>query len=110
MESENGATSVSWNGQIIQYILYDYPPLVQQLQIMPFVQIFVVAVFIIVGFTGVLIGFVVMTMKEPGRHHSEKKGVPLSVVGQYLKSHQSTYICLLLGTSVYFIAYLAYLA
>ncbi|MFH2056043.1 MAG: HAMP domain-containing sensor histidine kinase, partial [bacterium] len=52
MERENGATPVTWNGQIIQYILFDYPPLVQQLQIMPIVEIGVVAVFLLVGFLG----------------------------------------------------------
>ncbi len=52
MLEENGATPVTWNGQVIQYILFDYPPLVQQLQIMPIVEIAVVAVFLIVGFLG----------------------------------------------------------
>jgi signal transduction histidine kinase len=52
MEQENGATPVTWSGEIIQYILFDYPPLVQQLQIMPIVEIGVVAVFLIVGFLG----------------------------------------------------------
>lgn len=52
MEHENGVTPVSWNGEVIQYILYDYPPLVQQLQAMPFIEIGVVGVFLIVGFVG----------------------------------------------------------
>lgn len=52
MESMNGATPVTWHGQVIQYILFDYPPLVQQLQIMPIVEIGVVAVFLLVGFFG----------------------------------------------------------
>jgi signal transduction histidine kinase len=52
MEQANGETPVSWNGQVIQYILYDYPPLVQQLQLMPFIEIGVVGVFLIVGFVG----------------------------------------------------------
>ena len=38
--------------KIIQYILYDYPPLVQQLQAMPLIEIGVVGVFLIVGFVG----------------------------------------------------------
>ncbi len=49
---ENGETPVAWNGQIIQYILYDYPPLVRQLQLMPIIEIAVVGVFLIVGFVG----------------------------------------------------------
>lgn len=52
MQLENGATSVTWNGRVIQYILFDYPPLVYQLQVMPLVEIGVVAVFLIVGFLG----------------------------------------------------------
>lgn len=49
---DNGETPVKWNGQIIQYILYDYPPLVKQLQVMPMIEIGVVGVFLIVGFVG----------------------------------------------------------
>ncbi len=45
-------TSVSWDGQVIQYILFDYPPLVRQLQLMPLIEIAVVGVFLIVGFVG----------------------------------------------------------
>ncbi len=52
MVAANGETPVEWNGQVIQYILYDYPPLVQQLQLMPFIEIGVVGVFLIVGFVG----------------------------------------------------------
>lgn len=52
MLHDNGETSVTWNGQIIQYILYDYPPLVKQLQVMPMIEIGVVGVFLIVGFVG----------------------------------------------------------
>jgi signal transduction histidine kinase len=52
MEAENGVTPVSWNGETIQYILYDYPPLVRQLQVMPLIEIGVVGVFLIVGFVG----------------------------------------------------------
>lgn len=52
MLNENGETPVAWNGQIIQYILYDYPPLVRQLQLMPIIEIAVVGVFLIVGFVG----------------------------------------------------------
>lgn len=52
MLAENGETPVSWNGQVIQYILYDYPPLVRQLQLMPIIEIAVVGVFLIVGFIG----------------------------------------------------------
>lgn len=52
MMEENGETPVAWDGQVIQYILYDYPPLVQQLQLMPFIEIGVVGVFLIVGFVG----------------------------------------------------------
>lgn len=52
MLRENGETPVAWNGQVIQYILYDYPPLVQQLQLMPIIEIAVVGVFLIVGFVG----------------------------------------------------------
>ena len=52
MESLNGETPVEWNGEVIQYILYDYPPLVQQLQLMPLIEIGVVGVFLIVGFVG----------------------------------------------------------
>lgn len=52
MQSENGETPVAWNGQVIQYILYDYPPLVRQLQLMPIIEIAVVGVFLIVGFVG----------------------------------------------------------
>ena len=52
MLRENGETPVAWNGQIIQYILYDYPPLVRQLQLMPIIEIAVVGVFLIVGFVG----------------------------------------------------------
>lgn len=49
---DNGETPVSWNGQIIQYILYDYPPLVRQLQLMPVIEISVVAIFLIAGYVG----------------------------------------------------------
>ena len=52
MLNENGETPVAWNGQIIQYILYDYPPLVRQLQLMPIIEIAVGGVFLIVGFVG----------------------------------------------------------
>ena len=52
MLNENGEPPVAWNGQIIQYILYDYPPLVRQLQLMPIIEIAVVGVFLIVGFVG----------------------------------------------------------
>jgi signal transduction histidine kinase len=49
---DNGETPVKWDGQIIQFILYDYPPLVKQLQVMPIIEIGVVGVFLIVGFVG----------------------------------------------------------
>ena len=52
MLHDNGETPVKWDGQIIQYILYDYPPLVKQLQVMPIIEIGVVGVFLIVGFVG----------------------------------------------------------
>jgi signal transduction histidine kinase len=52
MLHDNGETPVKWDEQIIQYILYDYPPLVKQLQVMPVIEIGVVGVFLIVGFVG----------------------------------------------------------
>ncbi len=52
MVSDGRETPVAWHGQIIQYILYDYPPLFRQLQLMPVIEISVVAVFLIVGFVG----------------------------------------------------------
>jgi signal transduction histidine kinase len=52
MEQENGVTAVTWDDRVIQYIVFDYPPLVSQLQVMPFVEIGVVAVFLLVGFAG----------------------------------------------------------
>lgn len=50
--ADSRETPVAWHGQVIQYILYDYPPLVRQLQLMPVIEIAVVAVFLIVGFVG----------------------------------------------------------
>jgi signal transduction histidine kinase len=52
MLHDNGETPVKGGGQIIQYVLYDYPPLVNQLQVMPVIEIGVVGVFLIVGFVG----------------------------------------------------------
>ncbi len=52
MIHDNGEIPVQWDGQIIQYILYDYPPLVNQLQLMPIIEIGVVGVFLVVGFVG----------------------------------------------------------
>ncbi len=52
MLQDNGETPVKYDEQIIQYILYDYPPLVKQLQVMPMIEIGVVGIFLIVGFVG----------------------------------------------------------
>ncbi len=52
MQELNGVTPVTWDGHVIQYILFDYPPLVNQLQVMPLIEIGVVAIFLIVGFLG----------------------------------------------------------
>ena len=52
MLHDNGETPVKYGDQIIQYIVYDYPPLVKQLQVMPVIEIGVVGVFLIVGFVG----------------------------------------------------------
>jgi MFS family permease len=68
-------------------------------------------VFMVVGFPGIVMGILIMSMKEPGRHHNAgEKGVPISEVVAYVKAHRRTYTSLLLGSSVYFIGYLAHLA
>ena len=67
--------------------------------------------FIVIGFPGVVIALLMLTVREPGRRdRTQTLSVPIRDVVAYLLIHWRTYASLLLGTACYFIGFLAFLA